>query len=116
MKMKQARIEPEAQDARRVFDEAFKRHAVALMDGGRPVTQIARELDVNAGMLYQWKKKFTEPIKTTAPAPSDLDSLQDENRLLKMELERMRRREEILKKTLGILSEPESNATNTSRR
>jgi transposase len=116
MKMKQTRKEPGAPDTRRSFDETFKRHAVALIEGGRAVSQVARELEVSPYSLYEWKRKFGRSVKTLTPAPSDLGALQDENRSLKAEVERLRQREEILKKTLGILSEPRSNAANASPR
>ena len=55
-------------------------------------------------------------MKATATAPSDVAELQEENRALKAEVERLRQREEILKKTLGILSEPGTSGSNASRR
>lgn len=116
MKMKQTRQAAEAPVPRRSFDEVFKRHAVALMEGGRPVAQLSRELEVSPYSLYEWKRKFGQVVAATAPAPSDLGALQEENRSLKVEVERLRQREDILKKTLGILSEPATSASNGSRR
>lgn len=116
MKMKQTQKEPEAPATRRSFDEAFKRHAVALIEGGRAVAQVARELEVSPFSLYAWKRKFGRTVRPAAPAPTDLGASQDENRALKAEVARLRLREEILKKTLGILSEPAPNAASASRR
>lgn len=116
MKMTQTRTEPKEQGPRRSFDEAFKRHAVGLIEGGRPVAQVSRELEVSPYSLYEWKRKFGQMVETTASAPADVGALQDENRALKAEVDRLRLREEILKKTLGILSEPGSNGSNASRR
>jgi transposase len=115
MNVKQTR-KSEPTGPRRSFDEAFKRRAVALIESGRAVAQLSRELEVSPFSLYEWKRKFGQAVKTTAPAPSDVAELQEENRSLKAEVERLRQREEILKKTLGILSEPGPNGSNASRR
>jgi transposase len=114
--MKQTRKEAESPVPRRSFDEAFKRHAVALIEGGRGVAQLSRELEVSPFSLYEWKRKYGQAVKPAAPAPADLGALQEENRSLKAEVERLRQREEILKKTLGILSEPGRNGSTASRR
>jgi transposase len=114
--MKQTRKEAEGPVPRRSFDEAFKRHAVALIEGGRAVAQLSRELEVSPFSLYEWKRKYGQGVKTAASAPADVGALQEENRSLKAEVERLRQREEILKKTLGILSEPGGNGSTASRR
>jgi transposase len=116
MNVKQTRKNSEPNGPRRLFDEAFKRRAVALIESGRAVAQLSRELDVSPFSLYEWKRKFGQPVKVTAPAPSNVAELQEENRSLKAEVERLRQREEILKKTLGILSEPGTSASSGSRR
>lgn len=115
MNVKQTR-KSESPGRRRSFDEAFKRRAVALIESGRPVAQLSRELEVSPFSLYEWKRKFGQPVKAATPAPSDIAELQEENRSLKAEVERLRQREEILKKTLGILSEPGTSGSNASRR
>ena len=97
-KVKQPQQTHGTPETRRSFDDEFKRQAVALMESGRPVRHLARELEVKASMLYEWKRKFGSSVSSTAPAPSDIGSLQEENRLLKDEVARLRQREEILKK------------------
>jgi transposase-like protein len=114
--MKQPQQTHGTPETRRSFDDEFKRQAVALMETGRPVRHLARELEVKASMLYEWKRKFGSSVSSSTPAPTDLGSLQEENRSLKAEVARLRQREDILKKTLGILSEPGSSASNASKR
>ena len=114
--MKQTRQELVNGETRRSFDEEFKRHAIQLIEGGRAVAKVARELDVKPSMLYEWKRKFGQPSQQRVAAPADLGTLQEENRELRAEVDRLRQREHILKKTLGILSEPGSSASNASRR
>jgi hypothetical protein len=67
------------------------------MEAGRPGRRLAREHEVKATMLHEWKRKFGSSVRSTAPAPTDLGSLPEENRSLKSEVARIRQREEILK-------------------
>jgi transposase-like protein len=41
----------------RRYDREFKENAVALFQGGRSVTQVARDLSVSHGSLSRWVKK-----------------------------------------------------------
>ena len=59
--------------------------------------------------LKEWKRRYSGEA---APARTDLEA---ENRALKAELVRVREQRDILKKTLGILSEPSKHATSASR-
>jgi transposase len=95
--MKQPQQTHGTPETRRSFDDEFKRQAVALMETGRPVRHLAKELEVKARMLYEWKRKFGASVSSTTPAPTDLGSLQEESRSLKAEVARLRQREEILK-------------------
>ena len=96
------------------YDEAFKRSAVEhWMLSGKSVRQIATELGVNVQTLHSWKLKFKElPAGQVA---GTLEALQAENRRLQRELHRVSVQRDILKKTLGIISEPSNNAANASR-
>lgn len=92
-------------------DEAFKRSAVEhWMVSGKPATQVAAELGINAQNLHQWRQKFKElPAGEVA---GTLEALQAENRRLQRELRRVSVQRDILKKTLGIISEPPGNGLN----
>ncbi len=91
-----------AKAKRKQYDEAFKRSAVELLlSSGKPVTQIARELGVSQWNLRDWKERYG-PV----PAPQSQADLAAENRQLREELLRVQLQRDILKKTLGILSEP----------
>lgn len=95
---------------RRKFDDAFKRDAVALwLSSGKSARQIAAELGLAERHLYQWKKTHTPTSPATqAQMEAELAALRRENALL-------RQQRDVLKKTLGILSEAPSNASNGSR-
>ena len=93
------------------YDETFKRQAVEnWMRSGRSGTQIARELGVSYPSLKDWRLRYSGEA---APTGTDLET---EVRALRAELTRVREQRDILKRTLGILSEPSSSATNGSRR
>ena len=92
---------------RRQFDEAYKRHAVELtLQGTRSVRQIADELGVTDSMLYEWRRIYAPKPSASGPAPRSLEDAQEEITRLRAEVVRLRERETILKKSLGILSEP----------
>jgi transposase len=97
-------------ETRRKYDLQFKRHAVSLwLDGERSAKAVAEELGVPESRLHAWKKKF-------APARRDLSQgeLEAEVAALRRENAQLRQQREVLKKTLGILSESPGNVTNGS--
>lgn len=102
---------------RRKFDETFKREAVQnWLASDKSAEVIAQELGLNANRLYAWKHRFAPADaggRAAAGAkpgsPADLQSQLDATR---RELARVREQRDILKKTLGILSEPSPNAIN----
>ena len=102
---------------RRKFDETFKREAVLnWLQSGKSAEVTAQELGLKANRLYAWRKTFAPADaggKAAAGAkpgsPADLQSQLDAARC---EIRHLREQRDILKKTLGILSEPSTNAIN----
>ncbi len=93
--------------SRRRFDEQYKRHAVELtLHGDRSVKAVARELELPAWQLYEWRKLYAPRPGGGGPDPQTLAEAIKEVERLRSELIRMRERETTLKKSLGILSEP----------
>ena len=89
------------------YDVAFKRNAVALVEEEhRSITDVARELGVTTPTINTWRKQYGRPSGVKVVAPTTEKGLKEENALLRAEIARLHTREEILKKTLGILSEP----------
>ncbi len=66
-------------------------------------------MGVSYPSLKDWKRRY---VGEAMPGRCDLAA---ENRALKAELARVREQRDILKKTLGILSEPSKNATSASK-
>ena len=102
---------------RRKFDETYKRHAVELtLHGDRSVKTIAKELGIPAWALYEWRKLYAPRPGDRGPAPQTLAEAEKEIGRLRVELVRMREREIVLKKSVGILSEtPESGMPRLKR-
>jgi transposase-like protein len=100
---------------RRKFDETFKGQAVQnWLASGKSAEVVGEELGLNANLLYAWKKRFG-PADAGAK-PGSLADLQAQLEAARRENRHLREQRDILKKTLGILSEPSSNATNGSTR
>jgi transposase-like protein len=101
-------VQPAPQTKR--YDEAFKRQAVEhWIKSGKCGTQVAAELGISYPSLKSWKRAYAGDA---LPVRADLAA---ENRALKAELARVREQRDILKKTLGILSEPSKNAISESK-
>ena len=101
---------------RRKYDETYKRHAVELtLHGDRTVKTVAKELGIPAWQLYDWRKLYAPRPGTGGPAPQTLEEALKENGRLRAEVMRMREREDVLKKSLGILSETPERGMPRSR-
>jgi len=91
---------------RQKYDETYKRHAVELtLHGDRTVRTVARELGIPAWQLYEWRKIYAPRPGDAGPEPKTLEEAGREIDRLRAEVIRMREREVVLKKSLGILSE-----------
>lgn len=101
----------------RRYDETYKRNAVELtLRGGRTVKEIAEELGVPVDRLYEWRAEYAERPGAVTGAPQTAEEKDAEIRRLRAEVVRLRERELILKKSLGILSEtPQSGMPRLKR-
>jgi transposase len=90
------------------YDAQFKREAVELLlTSGKPLKRLAHELGVCDVTLRSWRDRHlaeAEPIETEGRRVS-ARQLAMELRRVQKELATANRRNEILKKALGILSE-----------
>lgn len=88
------------------YDEALKKAAVEnWIRSGKSGAVIAAELGVSYPSLKDWKARYC------GDAVPERDTLEAENRALKRELARVGEQRDILKKTVGIFTEPSSSAT-----
>src|SRR6476660_6992128 len=96
--------------ARRKFDDTFRQEAVNhWLSSGKSADVIAEELDLNANQLYAWKKRFAPADAGGRAAdgakPATLAEAQIQLDAALREIGHLREQRDILKKTLGILSE-----------
>ena len=105
---------------RRKFDETFKREAVNnWISSGKAAAVIAQELGLKVERLYSWRKLFAPaPAGGRAGAgakPGSCADIQSQLDVALAENRHLREQRDILKKTLGILSEPSANVTHGLR-
>ena len=104
---------------RRKYDPTFKREAVLnWLHSGKSAEVIAEELGITANLLYAWRKLVPAVAggRATAAKPGSVADLQEQLDAAQRELRHVREQCLILKKTLGILSEPSANGMKGSTR
>jgi transposase len=90
---------------RQQYDREFKAQAVRLCEQGDvPIAQVARELGIDAKLLYRWRREAQQA--GAAAFPGHGHSSEDEVRRLRRELARVEMERDILKKALGVLTQP----------
>ena len=91
---------------RRQYTKEFKIEAVRLIiEEGRPISDVARELGTAQSLLHRWKKKSEEGKIDPFPGQGRLSPEDEEVRRLRRENKRLRMEHEILKKAVAIFSE-----------
>lgn len=87
---------------RRSFTDEFKREAVALLLDGHSASSVADRLGLaNSNLLYRWKQA---QLDASGPIASSLEARVHE---LEVELQRVIRERDILKKALAIFGRNE---------
>jgi transposase len=104
----------------KTYDKAFKEHAVNLwLASGKSAQEVADELGIKRDRLYTWKDALGLSASATAPDTTvrrrSVQELEQQLAKLERENQMLRQQRDILKKTLGILSEPAGSATNGSK-
>ena len=93
---------------RRCYDRAFKVEAVRLVtEERRKVTEVARELGINANQLHRWKSTYgglVEEGQLAFPGKGRLTPEQEELRRLRRELADVTEERDILKKAMAVFS------------
>jgi transposase len=99
------RLEMETEKKRKTYDRQFKLDAVNLVvNGGRSVSEAARELGINPNVLHRWKRHLTEDGTDAFPGKGRLGPQEEELRRLRRELEQAKEDRDILKKALAFFS------------
>lgn len=78
---------------KRKFSRPFKEQAVQLVQGGKPVGQVAADLEIRSNMLYRWIKQLagasnksessTDPARELGRLQRQIADLKMENAILK---------------------------------
>ena len=77
----------EAEKPRKKYDRQFKVDAVSMViNGGRTVAEVARDLGITADMLYRWKQEFSREQSEAFPGNGRLGPQEEELRRLRREL------------------------------
>ena len=89
----------------KVYTKEFKEEAVRLAQtSGKPIAQIARELGISDSAIHGWRKELAQHGPEAFPSKGHQTELEEENRRLKRELERVQQERDILKKVVSIFS------------
>jgi transposase-like protein len=90
----------------RRYDRQFKEDAVALVQSGREIPTVARDLGVSVWSLRHWIKQAKNGPSLAEPKTLSSETAeQRENRRLRQENDHLRRQRDILKKALAIVSD-----------
>jgi len=90
----------------RQHDETFRRRAVELLISGRSLNDLAREIGVSSPTLWRWKERYLAQAPAEADTNRSAQEVFQENKELRRRLKELETHHEILKKALGILSQP----------
>jgi transposase len=90
---------------RNKYTKEYKIEAVRLIvEEGRAISEVARELGVAQSLLHRWKKKSEEVKIDPFPGKGRLSPEDEELRQLRRENSRLRMERDILKKAVPIFS------------
>ena len=98
-----------ASHARATFSEEYKQQALELWrKSGKSANKVAAELGIRPPLLYRWARAEREPSeeKAVSQPPQKIEDLKAEIHRLREENAKLLEQREVLKKSLGILSEP----------
>lgn len=92
------------QGGRRKFDRELKMETARFMvEGGRKVAELARDLEIHEAVLRRWRTDYLEPNKNAYPGKGCLRPDDEEIRKLKKELNDIKEEMDIPKKGVGHL-------------
>ena len=89
------------------YSAQYKQEALELWRAsGRSAAKVAAELGIRPPLLYRWARTERAPDPQTGRRPRrSVEELEAENRHLRAENAKLLEQREVLKKSLGILSE-----------
>jgi len=90
---------------RRRYSAEFKAQAIGLVELGKPVGEVAQDLEISEGVLYAWVRKGSPATAfgSTGPRAGGEPPGADECRRLRREIAQLKLENDILKKAAVIL-------------
>jgi len=90
------------------YNEEYMQQALELWRAsGRSAAKVAAELGIRPALIFRWSKQQRDKTRgQAARGARSLEELEAENRRLREENAKLLEQREVLKKSLGILSEP----------
>ena len=99
--------------SRKHYSPDFKAQIRELADHGRPVSELAEEFGVSAGLIHTWRRKASQQpqLGSGAAGPGCDQGVADELRLLRRQVADLQLENDILKKAAVILgTKPQSKS------
>ncbi len=87
---------------RKTYTDEFKAQLVELADHGRPVSELAEEFEVSAGLIHTWRRKAKASPQPSPGSGVDQD-VAEELRRLRRQVAELQLDNDILKKAAVIL-------------
>ena len=101
------------------YSEEYKKEALELWrNSGRSAATVAAELGIRAPLLYRWARPRSQPnlCGNESKSGHSVEELEAEIRRLRAENTKLLEQREVLKKSLGILSEAPPRGMPESKR
>jgi len=92
---------------RKRYSKEFKAQAVELVRNGKPVGELAEELEITSGMLYKWVKS---DFQTSQVCSEGRQAVAEELRGLRRQNAQLQLENDILKKAAVILGTKTPNS------
>lgn len=90
---------------RRSFDREFKKEVVHLVtEGGRKLSEVARDLDIHPNVIHRWKREHLGDTEDAFPGKGHMKPEAEEMRRIRKALADVTEERDILKKALAIFS------------
>lgn len=101
-------MEEQAKKRRKTYDKEFKINAVRLItEGGKRLSEVARDLGMNENNLARWKQQYEADTKDAFPGKGILKPEDEELRQVKKQIRDAIEERDILKKALAYFSRNE---------
>lgn len=104
---------------RKHYSREFKEEAVKrTFEAGKPVAEVARELNISVHLLYRWRDLYAREGAEKASPNDEQKAISDQNaeiKRLKKENARLLEEREILKKSLVFFAKEQEKGSDSSK-